>query len=217
MDDLYGILELERGASLEQIKANYRRLAMRWHPDRNGGSVEAEEKFKRISEAWSVLSDEGSRREYDLSLDSGAGGQAEGGRSDRGYSSGFAGFGAFTAEQAAGLFMNEMYNLAIELTMQNVGWRDIAEELTRRGCPAGTAADIARRIELRRKAMVRGNARPALIRAAVSIFFGFMIFGTFRGAGLGILGFIGLLMFLSGAWNLVRAIWFMTTGAAPAR
>lgn len=209
MEDLYGILELERGATDEAIKANYRRLAMRWHPDRNAGSPQAEERFKRISEAYSILSDAASRRAYEERLDSGSDGRAE-----RDYARGFAGF---TAEQAASMFMNEMYNLAIELTLHNVGWRDIAQELERRGCPAGTAADIARRIELRRKAMIRGNARPYFLRSAVSGFFGFVLFGAFRGVGFGILGFIGLMMFLSGAYNLVRAFYFLTTGNAPKR
>jgi DnaJ-class molecular chaperone len=207
MEDLYGILELSRGAPGEEIKANYRRLAMKWHPDRNAGSSQAEEKFKRISEAYSVLSDEASRRAYDERLDSGWDGQAE-----RDYARGFSGF---TLEQAAYMFMNEMYNLAIELTMQNVGWRDIAQELERRGCPAGTAADIARKIELRRKAMIRGNARPYFLRSALSGFLGLVLVGLFGGLGFGILGFIGLIMFLSGAYNLLRAIFFMTTGKAP--
>jgi DnaJ-class molecular chaperone len=209
MDDLYATLELSRDATGDEIKANYRRLAMKWHPDRNAGSRQAEETFKRISEAYSVLSDAASRRAYDESLDA-----AREGREQGGYAWGFAGF---SAEQAASMFMNEMYNLAIELTMQNVGWRDIASEMVRRGCPEGTAVDIARRIEQRRKAMVRGNARPYFLRSGVSGFFGLVLFGLLGRMGFGLFGFIGLLMFLSGAYNLLRALYFMTTGKAPRR
>ncbi len=207
MGDYYKVLELDRGATGDSIKANYRRLAMKWHPDLNAGSKNAEENFKLISEAYSVLSDEASRRAYDASLDS-----PSQGRADFGYGRGFAGF---TPEQAAYMFMNEMHNLASELTMQNVGWQDIAQELVRRGCPAGTAAEIARRIELRRKSLIRGNARPYFLRSAVSGFFGLVLVGLFGGLGFGILGFIGLMMFLSGAFNLIRAVYFMTTGNAP--
>lgn len=204
MDDYYKILELERSASAEDIKAAYRRLAMAWHPDRNGGSAEAEERFKAISQAYSVLSDEASRRAYDEQLASGFGRGREW-SSARG----------FSPEQAAYMFMQEMYALATELTMQNVGWRDIAAEMIRRGCPEPAAKEIARQIEQRRKAMIRATARPYFLRSGLSGFFGLCLMALFGGVGLGILGFFGLLMFLSGAYNLVRAIYFLTTGNAP--
>jgi curved DNA-binding protein CbpA len=210
MEDFYKTLEVDRGASAEEIKTNYRRLAMEWHPDRNAGSVEAEEKFKAISEAYSTLSDEASRRAYDDRLDSGWIPEAE-----RAPGWGRSGFRDFSPEEAADMFMNEMYNLAIELTMHNVGWRDIAAELMRRGCPEAAAREIARKIEERRKAMVRGNARPYFVRSGLSGFFGLCLFGLFGGVGFGIFGLIGLIMFLSGGYNLIRAIYFMTTGAAP--
>jgi curved DNA-binding protein CbpA len=207
MEDYYQVLELPRGSSAEEIKASYRRLAMKWHPDRNAGSREAEERFKAISEAYSVLSDEPSRRAYDESPES-----PWANRPDAGFARGFQGF---SREQAADMFMREMYGLASELTMQNVGWRDIAQELVRRGCPEGTAREIARRIETRRKALIRGNARPYFVRSGFSGFFGLCLVGFFGGVGFGILGFIGLIMFLSGGYNLIRAIYFMTTGNAP--
>jgi curved DNA-binding protein CbpA len=231
MDDYYQALELEKGASPEEIKTNYRRLAMRWHPDRNAGSTEAEEKFKRISEAYAVLSDEGKRRAYDSGgLDyagsAGAAGQQSWGASPWGNAgwggqawggSPFQGFRprAFTAEEAESMFMNEMYMLATELTMQNVGWRDIAQELQRRGCPADVAESIAQKMEESRKALIRSRARPAFVRAALSGFFGLVLFGSFAGVGLGILGFLGLIMVISGGYNLVRALWFILTGRAP--
>lgn len=65
MNDLYTILGVARGASDDDIKQAYRRLAMQYHPDRNGGSKEAEEKFKELSEAYDVLRDAQKRAAYD--------------------------------------------------------------------------------------------------------------------------------------------------------
>ncbi len=62
--DYYEILGISRNATKEEIKAAYRRLALQYHPDRNK-SPEAEEKFKEISEAYAVLSDDEKRAQYD--------------------------------------------------------------------------------------------------------------------------------------------------------
>lgn len=64
--DYYKILGVPRDATQEEIKKAYRRLAMKYHPDKNKGSKEAEEKFKEINEAYAVLSDPEKRRLYDL-------------------------------------------------------------------------------------------------------------------------------------------------------
>jgi molecular chaperone DnaJ len=65
MADYYGTLNCERSSSDEEIKKAYRKLAMAYHPDRNGGSKEAEEKFKAITEAYDVLRDPQKRAAYD--------------------------------------------------------------------------------------------------------------------------------------------------------
>ncbi len=65
MADYYAALGVARDASEEDIKKAYRRLAMQWHPDRNGGSKEAEEKFKEITEAYDVLRDPQKRAAFD--------------------------------------------------------------------------------------------------------------------------------------------------------
>jgi molecular chaperone DnaJ len=63
--DYYVVLEVSRGASPEEIKKSFRKLAMTWHPDRNPGNAAAETRFKEISEAYEVLSDPTKRQQYD--------------------------------------------------------------------------------------------------------------------------------------------------------
>jgi len=65
MPDYYAILEVERTADDKTIKSAYRKLALAYHPDRNRGDDEAEEKFKAINEAYAVLSDPEKRARYD--------------------------------------------------------------------------------------------------------------------------------------------------------
>jgi len=66
MKEYYEILGIAKDASLEDIKGTYRRLALKYHPDKNPGDHEAEEQFKLISEAYQVLSDTEKRQLYDL-------------------------------------------------------------------------------------------------------------------------------------------------------
>ena len=65
-EDFYGVLGLRPDASAEEIKKIYRELALRYHPDRNGGDPEREERLKEINQAYHVLGNEERRRRYDL-------------------------------------------------------------------------------------------------------------------------------------------------------
>tara|TARA_B000000565_G_C23736425_1_gene359212 strand:+ start:217 stop:648 length:432 start_codon:yes stop_codon:yes gene_type:complete len=67
MKDYYSILEINKNATKDEIKSSYKRLALKYHPDKNQiNKEEAEDKFKEISEAYEVLSDESKKRNYDL-------------------------------------------------------------------------------------------------------------------------------------------------------
>ena len=64
--DYYMTLGVTRDSSAEEIKKVYRKLAMQYHPDRNGGNPESEDRLKKINEAYQILGDEEKRRRYDL-------------------------------------------------------------------------------------------------------------------------------------------------------
>src|SRR3954466_11467214 len=95
MADFYSVLEVQRGASDDEIKGAYRKLAMRYHPDRNNGSKEAEEKFKQITEANDVLRDPTKRAAYDRFGEAGLRG------------GGGAGFHHVDLSEALGIFMRD--------------------------------------------------------------------------------------------------------------
>lgn len=85
--DYYEVLGINKGASEQEIKRAYRKLAMKYHPDKNQGNKEAEEKFKEINEAYEVLSSPEKRQRYDQFGHAGVNGNGGGGFE------GFSGFG----------------------------------------------------------------------------------------------------------------------------
>lgn len=99
--DYYEVLGVDRGATAEQIKKAYRKLAVKYHPDKNPGDKEAEEKFKEVSESYEVLGDPSRRQKYDQfghqAFGPGMGAGAAGG--------GYGGFGGIDLEEALRTFM----------------------------------------------------------------------------------------------------------------
>src|SRR6059058_3887008 len=77
--DYYEVLGVQRGATDQEIKSAYRKLALQYHPDRNPNNPDAEEKFKECSEAYAVLADTEKRGMYDRFGHAGVGGGAAAG------------------------------------------------------------------------------------------------------------------------------------------
>ncbi len=91
--DYYEVLGVNKNATAEEIKKAYRKSAMKYHPDRNPGDKEAEEKFKEVGEAYEVLSDDQKRSRYDQFGFAGV--DPNYGAGQGGYGGGFGGFGDF--------------------------------------------------------------------------------------------------------------------------
>src|SRR5690606_25472033 len=118
--DYYETLGVSRGASEEELKKAYRKLAMKYHPDRNPGDAEAEKTFKEINEAYGVLKDPQMRAAYDRFGHAGVDGNAR------------AGAGGFDFTGFADIF-DEMFG-------------DIMGGTRRGGAPAG--ADLRYNMEI---------------------------------------------------------------------
>ena len=96
--DYYDVLSINKNASPEEIKAAYRKLAIKHHPDKNPGDKTAEEKFKEASEAYGILSDKNKKENYDnfghAAFENGGGSQG----------GGFGGFGNFSGSDFSDIF-----------------------------------------------------------------------------------------------------------------
>ena len=130
--DYYEVLGVSKNADAAEIKKAYRKLALQYHPDRNPGDKEAEEKFKEAAEAYDVLSNEEKKRRYDQFGHAGmggAGGFGGGGMSmDDIFASfgdifgSFGGFGGFGGGGRAARRVNRGSNLRVKvkLTLEEV-------------------------------------------------------------------------------------------------
>ena len=128
--DYYEVLGVPKSADATEIKKAYRKLALKYHPDKNPGDKEAEEKFKEAAEAYDVLSNEEKRRRYDQFGHAGVGGAGQGGFGGGmsmddifsqfgdifGSFGGFSGFGGFGGGRSARR-VNRGTNLRVKVKM----------------------------------------------------------------------------------------------------
>jgi molecular chaperone DnaJ len=102
--DYYEILGVSKSSSADEIKKSYRKVAMQFHPDRNPGDKEAEEKFKEAAEAYEVLSDQDKRAQYDRFGHAGVNGRGGGGAHGMNMDDIFSNFGDIFGDDIFGSF-----------------------------------------------------------------------------------------------------------------
>jgi molecular chaperone DnaJ len=141
MRDYFEVLEVQRTASDDEIKAAYRRLAMRWHPDRNNGSKEAEEKFKELTEAYDVLRDPQKRAMYERYGEAGLRGGGMPG-----------GFHHFDLSEALNVFMRDF------------GFGGVEFGTARQGGSVRTGADVKVTVHLTLEEVAKGVDRVVTIK-----------------------------------------------------
>lgn len=143
--DYYEVLGVAKNATSDEIKKAYKKMAIKYHPDRNPGNKEAEEKFKEAAEAYDVLRDEQKRARYDQFGHAGMGGATGGGYGGAGFSNmedifsmfgdifgghaGFSGFGGFGGGGAQGQKVYRGSDLRIKVS---VTLNEVAEGVTKK-------------------------------------------------------------------------------------
>src|SRR5712692_4164887 len=143
MADYYNTLGVARGASDAEIKVAYRKLAMTYHPDRNNGSKEAEERFKTITEAYDVLRDPDKRALFDRYGEAGLRGGA-------------AGFHHVDLSEALNIFMRDLGGLG--------GFGDLFGASGGRGSGPRTGTYITLQMPMTLVEVPPGPAKPVTVR-----------------------------------------------------
>ena len=136
--DYYEVLGVDKKASADEIKKAYKKMAIKYHPDRTPGDKEAEDKFKEAAEAYEVLSDDNKRARYDQFGHAGMGGAAGGGYGGQGMSmddifsmfgdifgghggfGGFGGFGGGGQRQQARRFRGSDLRIKVKLSLKEI-------------------------------------------------------------------------------------------------
>ena len=145
MADYYSVLEVERTASDDEIKKAYRKLAMQYHPDRNNGSKDAEERFKAITEAYDVLRDPQKRAAFDRYGEAGPRGGGGGG-----------GFHHVDLSEALNIFMRDFGGMG--------GLGDLFGGATRRQTGPRPGADVKVTAELNLAEVATGSRKTFKVR-----------------------------------------------------
>jgi molecular chaperone DnaJ len=142
MADYYETLGVSRTASDDEVKSAYRKLAMRWHPDRNNGSAESEEQFKALTEAYDVLRDPQKRAAYDRYGEAGLRGGAG------------AGFHHIDLSEALNVFMRDF----------GFGGLDSMFAGARQGGSVRTGADVKITVQLTLEEVASGVEKKAMLK-----------------------------------------------------
>ena len=145
--DYYEVLGVDKSASADEIKKAYRKLAIKYHPDKNPGNKEAEEKFKEAAEAYSVLSDADKKAKYDQFGHAGVDGAGPdfsggfgnlndilndlfGGAFGGGFGGGFGGFGGFGGGQRRErVYRGRDIRVRVKLTLEDIA-RGVEKEIS---------------------------------------------------------------------------------------
>jgi len=135
--DFYKVLGVDKGASADEIKKKYRKLARELHPDKNPGDAKAEERFKEVSEAYDVLSDDKKRAEYDEARTLFASGGGFGRPGGGGFGGGYGGPGGFGGGTS--------YDFSDVFGADEGGLGDILGGIFNRGRGGGRRAQAPRR------------------------------------------------------------------------
>ena len=123
MKDYYYFLGIPKDASAEDIKKAYRKLSLKYHPDKNPGDKSAEEKFKEVAEAYEVLSDEQKRARYDQfghDAPGGFGGFSGGFSDPFDIFSSFGGFGGFGGQRGPRANRGSDLRVKVKLSLKDI-------------------------------------------------------------------------------------------------
>jgi DnaJ domain len=201
----YGILGLKMTATAAEIKQAYRQYTLQHNPDVTGGDKESEERFKRATEAYTVLGDEETRRAYDAILR--ANSTLEGTEEH-----------TFEDEAEENIFMEEMVHLTEELNNQNLSSYTIFCELVKRGCPGSIAYILTETVNAQRKLAVYRTAMISFLQAGFWIALAGVVIAAFYFLVKPVETYIitfALSLFLFGVWHGLRAAFYLATGKLP--
>jgi DnaJ-class molecular chaperone len=199
----YGVLGVKMTATAAEITQAYRQLTLQCNPDINDENKESKEQFRRLTEAYTVLSDGETRRAYDAILKANI--APEMGEEN-----------TYEDEEEVSIFMEEMVHFAEDLTNQNLSPYAIFSELVKRGCPGSLAYILTETVDSHRKIAVYRASMIEFLQAAFWITLGgLIVFALYFLAKPVETYILALSLFLFGVWHCLRAAFYLVTGKLP--